>query len=238
MIIRNNPGKISLYLLLILLFLLVVPATLYSQEGGEESSPEAEEEPPSSENENEDEEGQDEEEPEENLGVFRPYSLGDQFFSLKAGLFIPLFFGTPNWGVEATNLTLGGTGNIEWGAFLNSSLSLGADLSGMFAFSPLERTLIIIPLTAKLTWWLRAGSFDFPLHMELGVNFTKLDADLYFGMIVKPGVSAYWNMNSEWSFGLNVVYWWVPQWYARADMREYTRYGNFMNVTVSALYHF
>lgn len=233
MITQHKAGKSPLFLLLVLILFLSVPGILFSQEG-DDSDPT--DDGPTTEEEQDQEES--EEELDESGGIFRPYSLGDQFFSLKAGLFIPLFFGTPSWGVEATNLTLGGTGNIEWGAFLNGSLSLGADLSGLFAFSPLGRTLIIIPLTAKLTWWLRAGSFDFPLHMELGVNFTKLDADLYFGMIVKPGVSAYWNMNSEWSFGLNVVYWWVPQWYARADMREYTRYGNFMNVTLSALYHF
>jgi hypothetical protein len=54
----------------------------------------------------------------------------------------------------------------------------------------------------------------------------------YLGFFVKPGVSAFWRFNPDWSFGLNAAWWWVPQWAAR------TVHGNFLELSVSARYHF
>ena len=172
------------------------------------------------------------------------YGLGDQMFAINLGLFIPLFFYNPNPGVDpidrvkATNLSPGGIGSLEWAAFLNDKVSLGAEIQGMFSISPLKRTLLMIPITAKLSYFLRAYPFDFPLFIGAGVNFAKLEDELFVGPILKPGFAAYWNINSEWSLGLRVIYWWVPQIYLNDPLKDDTRLGNFLETTLSALYHF
>lgn len=172
------------------------------------------------------------------------YGLGDQMFGINLGLFIPLFFYNPVAGIPdeervmTTNLTLGGVGSLEWGAYLTDRLSLGVELEGMFALSPLERVLIMIPITAKLSYFFRAYPFDFPIYLGAGINFAKLDEELFVGPILKPGFAAYWNINAEWAIGLRASYWWVPQIYLNEALRDDTRLGNFMNVSISALYHF
>lgn len=165
------------------------------------------------------------------------YGLGDQMFSIKAGLFIPLFFFGGGAAVP-TNLSLGGMGALEWGAFLTGNLAIGGELAGSFSFSPLGRTLAIIPLTAKLSYFFFKYPFEIPLHIGLGINFTTLGDQLYVGLILKPGASFYWNFLSSWAIGLNLAYWFVPQWYTKPELVSQNRYGNFLEISLSALYHF
>ena len=172
------------------------------------------------------------------------YGLGDQMFSINLGLFIPLFFYNPVAGVlpedrfAPTNLSLGGAGSLEWAAFLSDKISLGAELEGMFSISPLKRVLLMIPLTAKLSYFFRAYPFEIPIFIGAGVNFAKLGDELFVGPILKPGIAGYWDINSEWGIGLRASYWWFPQIYLRDPLKDDTRFGNFMEVTLSALYHF
>lgn len=165
------------------------------------------------------------------------YGLGDQMFVINAGLFVPLFFQTEQGTVSTTNLTLGGTGSLEFDVFLNNNLATGVNLGGSFAFSPNGSTLFLVPVTAKISWIFHYYPFDFPVFFGAGVNFMELDNTLYVGPIAKPGVAGYWNFNSKWSFGLRAVYWWVPEIYFGTYASQ-SRFGNFLELSLSALYHF
>lgn len=176
-------------------------------------------------------------EEEEESGPTSSYSLGDQMFSINAGIFVPLFF----FGGETaarTNLSIGGAGSLEWSAFLNSHLSLGGELAGCFSFSPLGRTLAIIPVTVKLSYFFFPYPFEIPIFLGGGVNFVTLEDSVYIGPILKPGMSFYWNINGTWAAGINLVYWFSPQWYTKQELISQSRYGNFLEITLSALYHF
>ena len=169
------------------------------------------------------------------------YGLGDQTFSLHAGIVTPLFFlslsGETSPGLK--NLSVGGTASLEWNSFITSNLSAGIELSGFFTFTELDRGLVLVPIVGKLTYFIRAYPFEFPLHVGLGVNFTKLDEDLYFGPILKPGFSAYWNYDSQWAFGMKFDYWFVPELYfGDSPPQEQSRFGNFLESTLSVFYHF
>jgi hypothetical protein len=170
------------------------------------------------------------------------YGLGDQTFSINAGVLIPLFFfGFGGEPIEpaAGHLKVGVVGALRWGTFLGNRLSVGAELGGMYASTVLSRTLVAIPVTGMIDYAFRFYPFEFSLHANLGVNFLRLDDDLYFGPIVRPGFSAYWNYNAEWSFGLRTEYWLVPEIYFGSDPPStHTRVGNMMTVTFSTLYHF
>jgi hypothetical protein len=167
------------------------------------------------------------------------YALGDQLLAINLGMFIPLFFyGGPD-GVEETQLSLGGTGSLHWSAFLNNSMAVGIEGGGMFALTPNRRNLFMLPLMARFTYFLRSYPWEFPLYLGAGINFSRLEESFKVDPILKPGFSVLWNYNAEWAFGVNVSYWWVPQIYRGPDPpSEDSRYGNFMDVTFSALYHF
>ena len=169
------------------------------------------------------------------------YNLGDQVFSINAGTILPLFiFGS---GIDTvggfSKLSVGAVGSLRWGAFINNEMTLGVDLGGMFAFTKLERVLIMLPVSGMYTYAIRFYPFEVLLHAGLGINFTKLEDDLYIGPILKPGASFYWNYTGEWSFGVQTEYWFVPEIYFGTNVpAEHTAFGNFLGITLSVLYHF
>ncbi|OPZ55247.1 MAG: hypothetical protein BWY88_01425 [Synergistetes bacterium ADurb.Bin520] len=171
--------------------------------------------------------------------VVPTYSLGNQMLMINAGLFVPLFFQSPAGDIRSTNLSLGGVGSLQWSAFLNNEMTLGLEGGGMFAFSPNERNLFMLPVTVRYAYILRWHPLEFPLSIAAGFNFTKLDSSFQILPILKPGASVYWNYSPEWAFGVNFIYWWSPNLYTGATPpRSQSRFGNFLEITFSALYHF
>lgn len=168
------------------------------------------------------------------------YDLGDQIFTIKAGLFFPLFFMSPGFDFASTNLSMGGVGSLEWSTFVNSRVSLGGEFGGMFAFSPNDRILYMMPLTFKISYFYRKYPFEFPLYCGAGITFNNIDDAFHLDLILKPGASVLWNFNPEWAFGFNLVYWWIPQLYTGNGKvpADNTRFGNFLETTLSALFHF
>ncbi|MCF7937637.1 MAG: hypothetical protein K9L68_03465 [Spirochaetales bacterium] len=175
--------------------------------------------------------------PMEQTGRPDMYALGDQMLSVNAGFFWPMFFRDNDWNFSETNLSIGGVGSLNWNSYLNNNFALGLELAGSFNFSPNMNTLLMVPFTAKASYYFRFYPFELPIHLGAGMNLTKYRDELYFGPIVKPGFSGYWYYSSEWAFGFNVTYWWVPQTYGdhRADQ---SRYGSFLETSLSAMYHF
>ena len=177
----------------------------------------------------------------ENEEDFEPiYTLGDQKLSINLGLFVPLFFTGSAEGVQSANLTVGGVGSIAWASYLNSAMSVGAEVAGSFSFTPNTRSLFLLHFAGTYTYTLRSYPFEFPLHMALGMSIARPEESTKIDPIVKPGVSFYWAYNSQWSFGVNTKYWWIPQIYTdRSEVPSSdTRFGNFLEISLSALYHF
>jgi hypothetical protein len=173
--------------------------------------------------------------------VFVPtYSLGDQTLSINLGLFIPLFFALGPDGVAPSNLTLGGVGSLAWSSYLNNDFTVGLEVGGSFALTPNRRTLFMLPIIARGSYILSAYPFEFPLTIGLGMNFSRLDDMLKLDPFAKLGASFLWNHSSQWAFGLNLSYWLVPQLYAASSPAgsDASRLGNFLELTLSALYHF
>lgn len=160
-------------------------------------------------------------------------------FVMNAGLFIPLFYMDESFNGYRTNLSLGGTGSLQWSSYLNNNLSLGIELAGAFAFSPNGNTMFTIPITGTVTWTFRHYPFEFPIFVGVGVNFLSLTDQLFFGPILEPGAGAYWYIAPKWELGLRAVYWWVPEIYLGSNPPpSHSRFGNFLGISASAIYHF
>lgn len=168
------------------------------------------------------------------------YSLGDQMIAPSLGLFVPLFFQGSN-GIGKTNLTVGAVGSLMWSSFLNNNWALGFEVGGqIFASSPNDRKLYMAYVAPRLSYFIHGYPFDFPIFLDAGVNFSWLSTSFKIDPILKPGVGILWNYSSTWSFGANLSYWWIPQIYTGASQvpTSDTRFGNFLDISITALYHF
>jgi len=180
------------------------------------------------------------EQPKKPEKIAQSYGLGDQMLSLSLGVFVPLFFqGGPN-GIMPTNLSLGGAGSLMWSSFLNNNWAIGLDVAGSFSFSPNGRTLFLVSIAPRISYFFHSYPFDIPVFLDAGINFSQLSTSFKVDPVLKPGVGILWNYTPNWSFGANLTYWWIPQIYPSGGQipSTDTRLGNFADVSITALYHF
>jgi len=229
------------FLLIILLFLGAMPFALSAQE---EQSPSEQEPDGEFQERPEEKEPPAEGYPEEEQ-FLEAYGLGSQIFTIDAGFFIPLFFHFPaaadNDDVSTFEpafgqLSLGGSGSLSWGSYLTPRFAIGVELAGSFSFTPNGYVNSLIPITMFAEYLFRSGSFDFPVSLQGGFVINRVQDQLYMGPVAIPGISGYYNLNAEWGLGLSLDYWWVPEIYF--DKSENSSFGNFLELSFSARYHF
>jgi hypothetical protein len=170
---------------------------------------------------------------------------GDKIFSMNLGVLFPVLFLDNKGSSYQSNINLGGTGSLAFFYFLSSHWFLGGEVQGMFAPTLGENMTYIIPIGVRGGYQFSLGRFEFPLGLMIGMyTMTLLDSN-YLGLFVKPEVSAYFRLNQSWSFGINTGWWFVPQWpshvptgYVSQSASDYNRYGNFIELSISARYHF
>jgi hypothetical protein len=167
---------------------------------------------------------------------FIVYSLGQQTLSISAGLFVPLFLQSFDWEYAKTNLKLGAAGSLQWGIHLSNNWMTGLEVGGVLSKDINDASFFMLPITAKVGYIIHFFPFEFPIFVGTGLNIVKLEDVLNLTWIIKPGFSSIWKYNINWGFGLNVVYWWVPQFWS--DDRNKGRMGNFLELTLTAQYNF
>jgi hypothetical protein len=166
--------------------------------------------------------------------------LGDRSLTIQLGPAFPLAFQTWAGQFGGTNLTLGGTLGIDLDFYLNDSLRLGAGLQGLVSSGPNSDTLFLVPITIRAIWEFRLYPFSFPVGLGAGFCFTNYESSTSFDPVLMPTAGAYWNMNSSWSFGLDVSPWIIFQDYLPGGTipASDSRIGYFFNTTLGAIYHF
>lgn len=161
-----------------------------------------------------------------------PHARGDRNFTITLGTLLPIFFS----GIEDNQhgLRLGGTGTLAFNYFLSSNVFIGGELSGMFCATRRGNMLYIIPFGARIGYQFWLGRFDFPVSLMIGAASHRYLETGYFGLAIKPSASVFWRFNPDWSFGFNAVGWILPQ----RPRNGYNVIGNFLELTLSARYHF
>jgi hypothetical protein len=181
---------------------------------------------------------QDEEE-EPRAVAFPRHTLGDQSLGINAGLLIPLFFKEFSGPYHSANLSLGGTGNLQWNAYLSAFWKIGLEIAGGFTFGVNLNTLLMLPLTLKVSYLISAGRFEFPVFLGIGINVIRYREWSHLDFVAKPGIGAYWRFDHNWSFGL-ALEWWLDFQYidpAYQDVGQ-ARMANFLGITPSLIYNF
>ena len=174
-------------------------------------------------------------------------SLGDKSFAITAGIYIPLFTvllhdwpgGGYDAGIYPPKLSAGGSGSLAFSVYLSSNLKLGLQLAGAFSADINRNFLYVVPVTLKGSWEFHPGPrFSIPLHLAAGVSMTTWKTDNFrVDMILRPGVGFYFDWSLEWSFGIDFTYWFIPQTGGLAKEHERS-IGNFMDISLTAEYHF
>jgi hypothetical protein len=162
------------------------------------------------------------------------YSPGDKTFTITLGMIIPTYFTGDDITNNRHGLKLGGTGTLAFSIFLTPRFFVGAELSGMFSSTRGKNMLYMVPFGARIGYQFVFRRFEFPITLMIGAAPQKYIENGYIGLILKGGVSVFWRFNPDWSFGLNGNWWFIPQW----PKNGYNAYGNFMEVSLSARYHF
>jgi len=168
--------------------------------------------------------------------VYR-YDLGDQIYSVSAAPLINLFIWIPTEtpSVIAKKMKVGGYISLGWEAFIDHKSSIGAELGYSFAKSLDERLYTSVPILAKFSHFLIDGEFDLPISIAVGGVYSSFEDQHYFGLMVKPEISAYWNINDEWGLGLRTAYWFIPELYFGENSSK-TSYGNFLTIQAAVKY--
>jgi hypothetical protein len=164
------------------------------------------------------------------------YSRGDQTFIISMGLIFPtVFFSQGNIIEHNFSPPLGGTGSLAYNYYLDSNISIGGEIGGMFNYTVAESTLFIIPIGFRVGYQFIFHRFEIPLTVTAGFAPQRYLDMGYLGFFAKAGASLYYRFNPDWSFGVNANWGWFPQW---TKDPENDVDGNIADVTIAVRYHF
>lgn len=169
------------------------------------------------------------------------HDLGDQQFSIRIGGFWPMFFTGSDDGLQSSNMRLGAAGALRWNAYLTNRFSTGIELSGSLASNVNSEYLYQFNMSSANTAYpLIRYPFFFPVSLDIGAQFTRFQDSFYLGPVIKPGAGVFYTTDSEWSFGIWSHYWIVPEIYSGdgGPPASDSRVGHFLELSLTALYHF
>jgi hypothetical protein len=171
------------------------------------------------------------------------YNSGDQFIGINLGLVKPLFFIEQEEGYLKTQMRLGGFLSLTYNYFLDPHWYLGAELGGMFTSTVGKNMFYIVPIGFSGGYQLIWNRFEFPFSLLLGFAPQVYSQMTYFGFFSKLAAGIFYRFNSEWSFGLNTSFWWVPQWTKKSrPFKDHSDainiHGFFWENSLGVRYHF
>ena len=170
---------------------------------------------------------------------------GDQAFSISTGIIIPLFtvllhdinISEKSAGAKKTQLTVGGVGYLTYSFYPSPNIKLGLQLGGSFEWDINRNPLYMIPIVLRASYEFRPlGRMTIPLHLGIGINMASWKEEFEVDFLLKPGFGVYFDWNVEWSFGVDICYWFVPQ--LSSKNKQYDSIANFTDITLVAEYHF
>ncbi len=166
---------------------------------------------------------------------YEPIRRGDQYLRVSLGPGFSVFNIAPDGLVTDTNMNLGGSATIQYARFISSRVSMGGTIE--FAFNPTlaENIYFYVPLMFNTTYEFVINRIHIPVAMNVGFALQTYNSMSYFGPILKPEVSGWYQWNQNWSFGLSTAWIAIPQY---TETSEDNRTGNFVEVGLGFRYHF
>jgi hypothetical protein len=166
---------------------------------------------------------------------------GDQTFIISLGTVFPtIFFNEGKTIDHKLTPPVGGTGSLAYNYYFYNQFYAGLEVGGMFINTLGSHTLFIIPIGLRGGWQFNFNKFEFPVTAVVGMVFHRFLAQGHYSLYLKGGAAAFYRVSNNWSFGINADWLWLPQWTSEktVDGKSKTVYGNMIDLTLSARYHF
>jgi len=164
------------------------------------------------------------------------YSRGDQTFIISLGAVFPTIFRN-NGNTISSKFTppVGLTGSLSYNYYLTKHFFAGIEVDGMTFRTLGSNMLFIIPVGVRGGYQFNLSRFEFPVNVAFGMVWHRYLNQGYFGIFAKTGGGAFFRATTNWSFGINTNWYWFPQW---TKVKSENVYGNIIDVTLAARYHF
>jgi hypothetical protein len=143
-------------------------------------------------------------------------------------LAFPLFFMDQQAGHLDTQMNMGGMGSLGYNYFLGPNFFLGGEVNAMFSSTLGRNMYYALPMGFKGGYQFLLNRFEFPLSLLVGFAPQAFSEHSYLGFFAKSAAGAFFRFNTDWSFGLNAGFWWVPQWTNKT--RALNSYGGTVNI--------
>jgi len=164
------------------------------------------------------------------------YAIGDQTFIISLGTIFPTILRINGETVKDKFVPpVGGIGSLCYNYYINANIFAGAEISGIFIQTLANNTLFMLPVGIRGGYQFNIWKIEIPVSIGIGMALHRFNNQGHFGMYLKGGVSAFYRANEIWSFGINTNWYWFPQW---VEDKTKNAYGNFLDLTISARYHF
>ena len=164
------------------------------------------------------------------------YTRGDQTFIISLGTVFPLFFINQGEVIDHKfSPPVGGSGSLAYNYYFTRGFFAGAEVGGMFMHTLAGNTLFIIPLGARAGYQFNVWRMEFPISLTLGMIWYRFLNLGNYSLYLKGTGAAFFRVSTSWSLGVSSSWYWLPQW---TEDKSQNVYGNTLDITLSARYHF
>jgi hypothetical protein len=164
------------------------------------------------------------------------FNRGDQTFIISLGTIFPTMFFNDGQKIDhKLSPPVGGTGSLAYNYYLTPKVFIGAELGGLFIHTLGSNTLFSIPLGLRGGYQFNIWRLEFPLTGVVGMVWHRYLNEGNYSLYIKAGGAVFYRAHYNWSFGLNSDWLWFPQW---TEEKSKNVYGNMLDLTLSARYHF
>ncbi len=162
-----------------------------------------------------------------NVGDFELNSYGDQ--SIRIGL-------SGNYALSPHNLGWGGNFTLGYNFFIDSLFSVGGSVNFNYHRTRGSNVFYNVPIMAKGTLNISVGRYEIPISFSAGFALQSYLTRFYLGPIAKPEIGLFYRTNSDWSIGVTLGTYLIPQYYINNSANN--RFGTTVEAGLSVKYHF
>lgn len=160
--------------------------------------------------------------------VYKANKAGDQQFGINLSITPP---------VLPKQLNLGGSGSLVYKYLLTENLMIGGSASFSFTNTVAKNVFYFVPVTANITYQFITSKLEIPFTLGIGGVVENYVDQKYFGLVIKPEVGVYFRYSPDWSIGLGVSSYVLPQIFF-GENKKYNYCAVLLDFSLGVRYHF
>jgi hypothetical protein len=165
------------------------------------------------------------------------FDKGGHTMTLSTGAQLPLFILPRDSGATLdSTLKVGGNFSLSYQYFVANHLAIGGTFAGAFNGTVGGRNLFIAPLSFRTAYWAARLPWEYFAAAEVGGSIMRLSGNGMITPFAKAGGGVLYQISKDWSVGVQSYYWFVPELHT-GSQTALTRYGNFLEIALAAVYH-